>query len=489
MVMPNGGISMNGLILYGAGKRCRALCKILRWDNATILAIVDSDPANWGKNIEGNQVVNPDRIKEYQEAHICIAVADLYAVKEIRQVLRQVYHYDLKKEIGYHKLILDVYKKNYKIEQRITCQTPDVNKKETIMFDCYDGLGLGGIEAWTIDICEALLKRYKDIFIISDNVTCNMPDSIKRNVISVDINHNEPFSLNTITNLIEAIMNKLPCKIITSKPDGVMLAAYLLKQYYPDMVEIISVIHGGNYRIYEEYMDLKECSDIYIGVSQDIRNDMILKGIKPEKVYSMTCPFPCEPILDRVYTEDAFSPIHIGYAGRMDGMKYSQKRMDLLLRLVEVLERDRIHYNMELAGDGPARKEMEEFVYGNGLHEKVHFSGRLNRSEISDFWKRQDICINLADYEGRSISIIEAMGNGTVPVVTATSGVKEDIMDGTNGYIVPIGDYFATAKRIEYLAAHREKLHTMGKLAHEMVYPKSLMETHLKFWEKILDLQ
>ena len=112
--------------------------------------------------------------------------------------------------------------------------------------------------------------------------------------------------------------------------------------------------------------------------------------------------------------------------------------------------------------------------------------GMLKRSEIPAFWKRQDICVNISDYEGRSHSIIEAMGSGAVPVVTATSGVREDITDDVNGYIVPIGNYELMAERIEYLEQHRERLSSMGKLAHDVVYPKSRIETHLAFWEDIL---
>ena len=78
------------------------------------------------------------------------------------------------------------------------------------------------------------------------------------------------------------------------------------------------------------------------------------------------------------------------------------------------------------------------------------------------------------------------MGNGAVPVVTATSGVSDDIIDAVNGYIVPLQDYEAAANRIEYLEKHRKQLRKLGKLAHDEVYPKSLMEPHTDFWEKLL---
>ena len=251
------------------------------------------------------------------------------------------------------------------------------------------------------------------------------------------------------------------------------------------MIKVISVIHNSHESVYREYMEFKECSDLYIGVSLDIKNDMVQKGILSEKMYTMTCPFPCEKILSRNYSSIG-NPICIGYAGRMDGMEHSQKRMDLLLKLLEVLEKRNVNYKFEFAGDGEVRHDMEKFVHSNNLDKRVVFLGKLKCREIAAFWKKQDICVNMADYEGRSLSIIEAMGNGVVPVVTATSGVREDISDGINGYIIPLGQYQIMADRIEYLAQHKDQLVKMGKLAHDGIYPKSLMEPHLNFWETIL---
>ena len=78
------------------------------------------------------------------------------------------------------------------------------------------------------------------------------------------------------------------------------------------------------------------------------------------------------------------------------------------------------------------------------------------------------------------------MANGAVPVVTETAGAREDITDGVNGFIIPLDDYCMAADRIEYLFQHRESLRKMGMLAHDAVYPKSSMESHLEFWEKII---
>lgn len=134
------------------------------------------------------------------------------------------------------------------------------------------------------------------------------------------------------------------------------------------------------------------------------------------------------------------------------------------------------------------RKEMEQSVIQNKMDGYVKFLGIRNRQELKDFWRTQDICVNMADFEGRCISKLEGMANGAVPVITATAGTWEDVTDGVNGYIVPVGDYVMAADRIEYLSRHRGELRKMGSLAHDAVYPKSSMEVHLKFWEQILSL-
>lgn len=474
------------IALYGSGNRCKVMCEILKESDIDVIMILDSNPNKWEEIISGHKIERPDKVYELQAENICITIADFESVKEIRRNLRQKYQYDLDREIHYNQLILKAYKQSRRIRQSI--QGKWITKKNQIdknlVFDCYNGLILGGVEAWTMGLCEALIRDgRRHVYILSDLGDYQVPSWIEKQIIYVDINHREQFSVKSVLNLIEAILKELPCRVVTCTTNEVMLAAYLIKLYYPDAIEIISVIHNSNEKTYEEYMDFIECSDFYIGVSRDIRDDLVKYGFGEDRIRSMNCPFACEPVLKREYS-DVSEPIRIGYAGRIE---YVQKRMDLLLKLIETLVKRNVDFRMELAGDGTARNDLEEVVKRNQWDEKVIFLGRLERSKLSRFWKKQDICINLADFEGRSISILEAMGNGAVPIVTATSGVREDIREGVNGYIISLRDYETMAERIEELSHQRERLSGMGELAHSAVYPKSLMETHLKFWEEILD--
>ncbi len=479
---------LDSLILYGAGRRCRTLCKMLQETPIQKVVIVDSSSDKWGSHIEGYPIKPPISMKEYPNANLCITIADKDKIGQVRKEIEKTQPGQLKKEISYCKLLLELLKENVIIKKKILGQKEKKEKEINIIFDCVNGLGLGGVETWTMSLCEAMIKAGKEnIFIVSDAGKYQVPHSIASHILYTEIDHKEYLSIESVKNVVDVLRKKLPCKVITCMPDEVMVAAYILKYYYPDMVEVISVIHNSGEHLYNGYMGFRECTDLYIAVSRDIREEMIKKGVSPDRIESMTCPFVCEETLKRSYTEKGQEPIRIGYAGRMDGMEHSQKRMDLLLKLIMQLEEKEILFEMELAGDGSVKEEMEIEIKAHKLTKKVRFLGKLPHEEIPAFWKCQDICINLADYEGRSISIMEAMGNGAIPVVTDTSGVKEDIENGINGYIVPLGDYQAAAERIEYLAKNRQQLRQMGELAHQVMYPKSQMGTHLKFWESILN--
>ena len=474
------------LIIYGAGNRGKNLCELLmEVPDMDVFCVVDSDPKKWGKKLCGCfEIKTPETLRDVQGMRICITAHNSRAIQAIREKLDKEYQYDMGLEVGYEELVWPIF------ERDIRCQVSLGSKQGTsIIFDSYMGLGLGGIEAWTRDISTALVDRgWKDVRILSDQ---SAPPFLGRSMPVIDRaervedNGTEDGKKN-FRNLVGYFMKMAPCTIITSRPNVELMAACTVKRKYPEQIKVISVIHMGTLDTYRRYALFKEYVDLYIGVSQDIKDGMLEQGIAEDKVTAMACPFSCDKFLHRSYTTDRRSPICIGYAGRLDSISPDQKRMDLILSLIGELADRHIHFKMEIAGDGPAKEAMERSVKEKGLEQKITFLGSVDREDIPDFWKRQDICINLSDFEGRSISVIEAMGNGTVPIVTLTSGIREDIEDGKSGYHVPIGDYRSMADRIQYLEKDRIRIKKMGQAAHDMIYPKSRSSSHLMFWEGVL---
>ena len=93
--------------------------------------------------------------------------------------------------------------------------------------------------------------------------------------------------------------------------------------------------------------------------------------------------------------------------------------------------------------------------------------------------------ISCSEWEGHSITQAEAMAGGAVPVITDVSGARDDVIDGKNGFIVPVGDVALLTDKIEYLYNNRDKLDMMGHMAHRTIYEKQKNINQKDFWDRL----
>lgn len=471
---------MEKIIIYGAGMRGRSLLNLLPDIGIKTECVIDSNSVKWGTNIEGIPVVSPDILRSYNNTPLCITIANIQEKLKIRKDIKEKYIYS-GIEYDFFDLVYEAYSQIFK---RLSFVNRKSQNDIKVLFDCHKGLVMGGIELWTEELCLELMGREWDqLRIICNTQEYDKPKEIVNLIDHIDIDNNRKFGRNTFINIVQYLYSQMPFIVITSFPDAILMAACLLKRAYPEQVRIISVIHHGENEHYDVNIKFKDDVDRYIGVSEDIKHELLKRGADAHQAFSMTCPVQCEEILERTYSRSCKTPIHIGYAGRLIVYK---KRVDLLLEMLKELEAIGVNYKFEIAGEGPARERMTQFIKQHNLLHKVIFRGAIPRKQILDFWKTQDVCVNISDCEGRCISKMEAMAGGAVPVITDVAGTREDITDGESGYIVPVGGYKAMAERIYYLSAHRELLPQIGKNAHDSIFFKSRMSAHVAFWEKHL---
>ena len=476
---------MKEFILYGAGQNCKYLLDILPNAGYKAVAILDSNEKIVGSQLHGCKVYGRKDWIDFKHYMWCITVANWKEYGKIKEELINHYGFSDKNLMLYNALFCEAILQDKKMED--TIQKVIANKDEDVsanlLFGLMKGFVFGGIETRIRLLCDALMEKGKTVHVLSGNEVDNkeVSEIIRKSILIGGLYLGEKEK--TIRSFVDIILKELPCTVISNQPDEILLAATIIKSICPDKIRVISVISGSLEYIYDAHLKLPQRSDLYIGVSEDIKSRLITEGIT--QVTSMTVPFPCDEELNRTYSCDD-SELHIGYAGRLDGMEGYQKRMDLIIKVILQIHKRGIRFRMSIAGDGPAKDEMVNMLRKAGADKNVSFLGLLKKEEMQSFWKSQDIGINMADYEGRSISIAEMMGGGAIPVVTDTSGVREDISDGVNGYIVPIGDYEKAAEYICYLNEHRELLPIMGQKAHEEVWPKSRMDRHIDFWNNVL---
>jgi glycosyltransferase involved in cell wall biosynthesis len=124
-----------------------------------------------------------------------------------------------------------------------------------------------------------------------------------------------------------------------------------------------------------------------------------------------------------------------------------------------------------IAGDGPARAEVERLCRDSGLGERVALLG--TRQDVAALYRSLDVAV-LSSHpivETLPVTLMEAAACGTPAIATAVGSVADVVADGETGFVVPAGDAEALAERITRLladAALRSRMATAARQRAEL---------------------
>jgi glycosyltransferase involved in cell wall biosynthesis len=130
-----------------------------------------------------------------------------------------------------------------------------------------------------------------------------------------------------------------------------------------------------------------------------------------------------------------------------------------LISLADLLAVKKRNYHFKIAGDGLQLAQLtEHFEKKKYSNLSIEFLGLVAPERMTGIWARSDISILFSEFEGMSLSMLESMAQGCVPIVTDVSGSQEKITHGKTGFIVSVGDVAAMAQIIADLDANRVRV-------------------------------
>jgi glycosyltransferase involved in cell wall biosynthesis len=177
-------------------------------------------------------------------------------------------------------------------------------------------------------------------------------------------------------------------------------------------------------------------------------------------------------------------PLTITYGGRIE---QRQKRILDLIALTNLLTSKKGNYHFKIAGDGPQLTQLiEHFEKKEYSNVSIEFLGLVAHERMTDLWASSDISILFSEFEGMSISMLESMGQGCVPIVTDVSGAKEKITHGQTGFIVAVGDVAAMAQIIADLDANRARVEQISNACISSVRDHHRFDTYDQAFAKIM---
>lgn len=460
---------MSKYILFGAGvyaKKYKALLEYLHLDFAFF---TDNDPAKWGITLYGKPVISPDEMTGLSDCKIIISSTHEIAIKAQLEAM------------GLSDRIMDLKNLYELCEQQMeenAVGNVSFNAESTILVDMYEGIGWGGSELWAANLAYGLHNRGVKSILLGGTEQPLLDDRYE----SLTIRFSEQETIMQMVNLFEA---NLPCVFVNNFAGCAYMAAIIVKRKYPNLIRIISVIHNDNKSLFDAHMILQEYIDKVFCVSNQIKTHMReLYNFRPDCFYFKEQPIPIEKGYCRSWNSE--KTVQIGYAARL---VRQQKRADLLVDLIAYLESKKLDYVFNIAGEGECASALIEYVRANKLEKRVRLWGRQPKEKMPAFWKMQDIFVNISEYEGTSLSMLEAMSYACVPISTDVSGAAEFIEEDVNGYICKVGDIGGVASCIEELIWHREKLRIYGQRCRGIIQERCNPGQYIDYWMKyILEL-
>jgi len=107
----------------------------------------------------------------------------------------------------------------------------------------------------------------------------------------------------------------------------------------------------------------------------------------------------------------------------------------------------------------------------------VTFTGQVPYPEIPELFKTHDLFLMTSDYEGLPMSLVEAMAYGMVPVVSNLESGMCEVVDKTNGALVPPTSPANYAEAIIGLHNNRHVLDSLSNSAVQKIHEGYSVET------------
>lgn len=192
--------------------------------------------------------------------------------------------------------------------------------------------------------------------------------------------------------------------------------------------------------------------DYFLAPSQFVKKSLLIDNrIRTEQIY--ICPFGSNfPISQPHYNNDTqLNLVYIGNVTAMKGIWY----------LLEAL--------MSFPKNKVSLKIIGNYDNSTGIFDKYldrcEFTGIVTHDKIQKMCKNADVFVFPSLGEGMSLAAIEALSMGLPCIVTENSGINDFIINGENGFVIPIESTEAIIEKINWFLENKECIPSMKKNA------------------------
>lgn len=256
--------------------------------------------------------------------------------------------------------------------------------------------------------------------------------------------------------------------------------------------DAVVVIHYGkdvpedHYDVYREFFHRAQT---VVAVSEDIKNNYDAHyGIDCKVIYPLI-PFKKSPVSKSDLRERYSIPQNanvIVMVGSLKPMKNPQMILKSL-GLFDTDELERYRPFLLYAGEGIMREELERMAGIQGLGDYVKFLGVVSNDKVCEIMMMADIYLISSDFEGTSVSLLEAMYNSMPIIASDVPGLKDMIKSEVNGILYDVGSPEELKQAVIRLVEDKELARRLGSAARESYDKRYDYDDMLKQYKRLLE--
>lgn len=160
-----------------------------------------------------------------------------------------------------------------------------------------------------------------------------------------------------------------------------------------------------------------------------------------------------------------------------------EKDLVTMLEAVRLVVNSVPNFQLQIVGDGPERKMLEQKTTTLQLEPHVQFLGE--RNDVPSLLSQAGFYVSSSLTEGISLTLLEAMSVGLPIVATSVGGNPEIVQQPNTGSLVPSADASKLAEAIIQMCQQKDCWQQMGQEARSRVEQHFNIQSMIKEYENL----
>ena len=294
----------------------------------------------------------------------------------------------------------------------------------------------GGAENAIAALAQVQVEKGYEVFVVPLKGNLELLDSLQATGVLVDTSLISKSFLNQVlcmrrryrnSFIFHAHLPRAELLLTLSKPkSGFYVTRHNTERFFPKSHSLFS-------KLLSRFVLQKSLGVISISkaVRDYILNSKEISSRTPNCIihYGYTERIKRSRIIKLVVNDD-IRILRLGTIGRLS----PQKNLAMLIDFANLLKEIQVDFQIQIAGEGPERKHIEDKLHNYELEQEVQLLGKI--SDVSSFLISQDFFIFTSNYEGLGLVLLEAMDAGLPIIAPRNSAIPEVIGENHPGLFV-----------------------------------------------------